>query len=261
MDDAEGVLEARVRQRLGNRPLDAVGAIEVRGRVEVTAEEDGDASRGERRETLKLVLEVGHAQFVLELEYLLDRGAVAELVGPVGVGGKVHVGDGHDTPGLRFDENVEPVGAGRVDDRVAGDDLRARAAVPAELLRERAGVHHALFEADDVGAGSADRGGDLVERLGAPGRVLAELPRLEVELVPAVEDVEAHDPQSGAAGWRARSGRRSDQEKRRRHEKCEQCSQHCPSLSSRGGCANPNLHALTARKQREARAAAGPSSS
>jgi hypothetical protein len=179
----------------------------VRGRVEVAREEDGDAVRGERRQSPELILDVGHAQVVLELEDLGERRAVADLVRAVGVGRQVHVGDGNDTPGGRLDEDVETIRSGRVDDRIAGDDLGPRVAVPTELLRQRARVHRPLLEADDVGAGSADRDGDLVERLGAPGGRPCRTARLEVELV---AEKSREDPNEDGAGshapvvWHAR---------------------------------------------------------
>ena len=121
---------------------------------------------------LDLGLDRRHTQVVLELQHLVPRGTVTRLVRPVGVGWKVDVRHRDDAPRLRLDEDVEPVRAGRVDDREARDVRRALAVVPAELLRNRARVHRRLLQADDVGARGADRGNDLVERLRAPGRVL-----------------------------------------------------------------------------------------
>jgi len=154
MDDAEGVLEARAREHLRHGPLDRVGHI---------------GACVELRELAHLVLDRGQAQVILQLEDLGERRAVADLVRPIRVGREVHVGYGHDAPGERLDEDVEPVRAGRVDDRVAGDDLRARAALPAELQRERARVHGGLVESDDVGTRGTDHARHLVERLGTAG--------------------------------------------------------------------------------------------
>src|SRR5688500_225189 len=130
MNDAEGTLEAGCGERFRHGQLqgergvracasDRLRTAEGRGRGGVTGEQNGNASSGQRREAVQLARKRGDAEIVLELEDVVERRAVAKLVGPVRVGGKVYIRDCHDAPGKRLDVDVEPVRAGRIDDRVA----------------------------------------------------------------------------------------------------------------------------------------------
>ena len=108
-------------------------------------------------------------------------------------------GDRHHLAGPELDVDVDAAALRRVDQPVAGDDLRPLAGEPAEGARDPAGGVLALLEADDVGARGPDRLQDLGERLRAAAALRAPVAGPQVELVAAVEDVEGHDPQANAA--------------------------------------------------------------
>ena len=81
----------------------------------------------------------GHARGALVAQHLRERLAVADEVRAVGIGREVLVGEREDLPRLDLGEHVLPARAGRVDQRVARDDVEPVAPVrPAERLGDPA---------------------------------------------------------------------------------------------------------------------------
>ena len=102
---AVGVAEARVRERVAHRPVERerhVGAdgadrrrpVEVRRRVEVPGQEDGDPPRGQLGQDGELLLDRRQPDRALELVQLLRGAAVPHEVRAVRLGGEVRVPDG-----------------------------------------------------------------------------------------------------------------------------------------------------------------------
>ena len=117
---AVGVAEARVRVGPadgpveGERDLRAHGGdrgrpVEVRGRVEVPGQEDGNPLRDEPRQDVELRLGRRQPRPALERVQLLGRGAVPNPVRAVRGRGEVRVGDRHDLARAELDVDVEPV--------------------------------------------------------------------------------------------------------------------------------------------------------
>ncbi len=210
VDDAIAVLEARGGERAAHRPRDRVAQavagpdgrrrpVEVRRRVEVAGQERRDPGVERGAHAAERRAGRGHAGGALVAQDLPQRLAVPDEVRAVGIGREVLVGEREDLPRLHLREHVLPARAGRVDQRVARDDVEPVAPVrPAERLGDPARVPLRLLQADDVGVGGLDRADDAAE----------------VDDVPAEPDVERHDPDvGGRPGCRGR-GRGGAQRRR-----------------------------------------------
>ena len=226
---AVGVPEARVRIGPAHRPVegerdlrpdggDGRRPIEMRRRVEVPGQEDGDPVRGERGQGVEVHL--GGRQPDPALERVQPRwcGAVPHPVGAVRRRGQVGVGDRHDPPGPELDVDIDAVARRRVDQPVARDDLEPLAGEPAEGAGNPLRRVLRLLEPDDVRAGRPDRLEHLGERRLAAAALRAPVAGSQVELVAAVEDVQRHHAEAHAAlalvgsRRRRRRERRADQE-------------------------------------------------
>ena len=214
---AERVPEAGLREGDGHGPGDRVrnvrtrrgdrlGPVEMGRAVEVPREEDRDALRDEPRQDADLILDLGEPEALLQGEDVFEGGPRLGLVRAVRVRRQMDVREGRDAARQELDEDVDPVSAGRVEERVTGDDLHALARVPAESLGDPPRVHDPFLDPDDVRAGCPDRLDDLGEGLLAAFRAGAVVQRGEIELVASVEDVEGHHPERDAprGGARAR---------------------------------------------------------
>ena len=212
-----------------DRPVDGVGdlrpdggdrrrPVEMRRRVEVARQERREAGGGERWQHGQVLLDRGQPHRLLEVQRLRERGAVADLVRPIRVRREVDVADGHEPARQDLDPDIDAVRAGRIDDREPRDDLRAVARVPAQRIRDDARVVLALLDADDVGARCVDNVDDLRERLGTASALQAPVPRVQVQLVAAVEDVQVQDANDGRLGDASRRGPDGDRRPARERE-------------------------------------------